>query len=212
MPFSVKQTIALLVPLLLASCGQEKKKSKQPPAPITYESCLAQEKLYIAGHCYDGNGLRGADLRTLLFDHAPFLESLAKDQLEICVLTEPWHAGRQDLETDIRRSIMSWIEPLKSVSYSMPRSIEFVYPLFTKPESFDNFSAAQKCPATADATIVYLDDLTGTDWDEEDRAFAKVEEKEIWLSHKSLRPGTILHEFGHIFGLAFYLGTKCPYL
>ncbi|WP_141732819.1 hypothetical protein [Oligoflexus tunisiensis] len=196
----VKKVVVMLVPFLFISCGDGSR--RRAPDRDTYESCLAQEKLFIAGSCYDGAGLKGADLRTLLFGHTPFLESLHKDHLEICILTEPrFHGIRLKLEKEIRKAVFSWIEPLKTVSHSMPRSIGFVYPDFSRSEP-DDGSATQKCPATRDATIFYLGNLSGTVYGDEDRAFANSEGKVIWLSHDSLRPGTILHEFGHIFGLA----------
>jgi hypothetical protein len=96
------------------SCGQqESQNDKNRP---TYESCLAEEKLFIAGTCFDGAGLKGADLRTLLFSEAPLLEALDQDLLEICILADSKvKAALPQLEQETRSSLQAWLAALQSL-------------------------------------------------------------------------------------------------
>lgn len=181
--------------VLILSCGRPAEKESFRETP---ESCLSKSMMLLGEECVPRNGDPGISYQTFLMPGAPFIQSLGKDEIEVCVIMQSEDAVIQNhLEQSTRKAFAAWIEPLQFVSYNLPDIMNFHFGKITKNVVSIEFPAEEFCQRKADLTVVHLDTLKQVFG--EDRAFAT--ENKIWLSKNQNAEAIILHEFGHIMGL-----------
>lgn len=181
---------------LSLSCGRSDDAKKSPGE--TVESCSAKQMLLLGETCVPRNGDPGKSYQTFVAAYAPFIHSLRKHAVDICVLTQSDDSVlRSQLESGVRKAFSAWMEPLQAVADKLPKLMNFHFGTIVKELSSTEFPTDGLCPSSTDLTIIHLDTLKQVM--SEDRAF--VTDEKIWLGKGQDADFIILHEFGHIMGL-----------
>ncbi|HET9240230.1 MAG TPA: hypothetical protein VFO10_23405 [Oligoflexus sp.] len=187
---------SLLLFFLGLSCGRNDDAKK--PTGETNESCLAKQMMLLGEECIPRNGDPGKSYQTYLGAYAPFIQSLQKDVIDVCVLTQSDSSSLRDqLESGTKKALAAWMEPLQFVADRLPKLINFHFALITRSVTSTDLPTGELCPKSTDLTIVHLDTLKQVF--SENRAFVTYEK--IWLGKGQDADIVILHELGHIMGL-----------
>ncbi len=188
--------LLILLSLNVFACGTGAKREElfRP----SYESCLAQGKLFYGNDCSTGSGAAHAQGRYSILNDAKLLKSLAAENISVCIAHQDLPASRiLEVQMDVEKAFRVWRHEIEDLLPNKNVTLEFkTRSMALPPEGEIEFRPV--CDETSEIQVFVVRVIQLND---EDREHAYPRDASIFLN-KSSKYSTILHEMGHLFGLS----------